>query len=174
MNRKITFLVLFTICTFSFLQAQQLSNQDISKRIEEYKSLDRGPYKKIEWFCEDGTRRDSKDPCPDKIGGGIQHASYKDNLIEIQKKNHLFFSDILAYTEQGEFWDSRNNNSHIKQYQLNKYLQRIDDGWVNRRAQYYRGSVQSEDEEAWGIELHRGNIVLFPESNHYLHFVNIY
>ena len=154
MNRKITFLVLFTICTFSFLQAQQLSNQDISKRIEEYKSLDRGPYKKIEWFCEDGTRRDSKDPCPDKIGGGIQHASYKDNLIEIQKKNHLFFSDILAYTEQGEFWDSRNNNSRIKQYQLNKYLQRIDDGWVNRRAQYYRGSVQSEDEEEWGIDFY--------------------
>ena len=136
------------------VQSQELSNQELIKRIDEYKTLDRGPYKKIEWFCEDGTRRDSKDPCPDDIGGGIQHASYKDNLIEIQEKNHLFFSDILAYTDEWDFWDSRNNNSRIKQYQINKYLQSVDDGWVNRRAQYYRGSVQSEDEEAWGIDFY--------------------
>ena len=135
-------------------EAQTLSDQDIAKRIETFKSLDRGPYKKIEWFCEDGTRRDAKDPCPDKIGGGIQHASYSDVLIDIQKRNHLFFSDILAYTDEWDFWDSKNNNSRLKQYQLNKYLQSVDDGWVNRRAQYYRGSVQSEDEEAFGVDFY--------------------
>ena len=33
---------------------------------------------------------------------------------------------------------------------MNRYLFSVDDGWVLRRAQYYRGAFQSEDEEAWG------------------------
>ncbi|RMF65103.1 MAG: phosphoenolpyruvate synthase, partial [Calditrichaeota bacterium] len=36
------------------------------------------------------------------------------------------------------------------QYQMEKYLQAVDDGWIMRRARYYRGAVQIEDEEAWG------------------------
>ena len=30
-------------------------------------------------------------------------------------------------------------------YQLERFLMSIDNGWVNRRAQYYRGAVQVED-----------------------------
>ena len=53
----------FTLLLFSFSSiAQKVSNEEIKSRIENYKELIRGPYKKIEWFCDDGTRRDSKDP----------------------------------------------------------------------------------------------------------------
>ena len=53
------------------------------------------------------------------------------------------------------FWDVENNHSRLKQYQLDKYLRSVDDGWINRKGQFYRGSVQSEDEEAWGISFYK-------------------
>ncbi|MDT0295673.1 PEP/pyruvate-binding domain-containing protein [Mesonia ostreae] len=144
-------LFVFTYSTISM--AQKISNEEIESRIANYKELIRGPYKKIEWFCDDGTTRDSKDPCPDKIGG-IQHASYKTEIEELHKKNHLFFADILAYTDKNDFWDASQDQSRLKQYMLNKYLNRVDDGWIMRRAQFYRGSVQSEDEQEWGKDFY--------------------
>lgn len=151
-------LLFFAIVFYAFsyvpISAQDLPIASIEKQIATYKSLDRGPYKRIEWFCNNGTTREAKDPCPDEIGGGVQHASYSDDLKELGKKYHLFFADILANTDKTEFWDAVNNHSRIKQYQLARYLASVDDGWVQRKSQYYRGAVQSEDEEAWGVEFY--------------------
>lgn len=46
------------------------------------------------------------------------------------------------------------NQSRLKQYQLDKYLRTVDNGWINQKGQFYRGSVQVEDEEAWGIDFY--------------------
>ena len=35
---------------------------------------------------------------------------------------------------------------------LEKYLFAADDGWILRKARYYRGAYQIEDEEAWGVD----------------------
>ncbi|MBW2960530.1 PEP/pyruvate-binding domain-containing protein [Mesonia aestuariivivens] len=148
---KFKFLLFFIVLTVFPVFSQEVSNPEIKKIVQEYKDLHRGPYLKIEWFCDDGTQRDSKDPCPDRIGG-IQHASYKPLTIKLQQQNHLFFADILAYTDKGDFWDANNEHSRLKQYQLNKYLESVDNGWIMEKAQYYRGSVQSEDEQEWGID----------------------
>lgn len=146
--------VLCLLFISSTLQAQELPISSIKKTIDFYKENARGPYKQIEWFCEDGSMREARDPCPDNIGGGVQHASYRDDLKELGKKHHLFFADILANTDQNDFWDYRNDHSRIKQYQLARYLSSVDDGWVQRKSQFYRGAIQSEDEEAWGVEFY--------------------
>ena len=135
-----------------FAWGQKLNNQEIKELITSYKKDIRGPYKEIRWFCTDGSIRQPKDPCPDKIGPGVQHATYKNSVIDLGKSNHLFFGQILAYTNKEEFWDKDNNHSRLKQYQLDKYLRSVDDGWVLQKGQYYRGAIQSEDEEAWGVE----------------------
>lgn len=150
---KFRILLVLSIFFFGSISAQEISNNRIKEIIEEYRNLHRGPYLKIEWFCDDGTRRDSKDPCPDKIGG-IQHASYKPLTIQLQEKNHIFFADILAYTDKGNFWDANHQHSRLKQYQLNNYLESVDNGWIMEKAQYYRGSVQSEDEQEWGKDFY--------------------
>ncbi len=134
------------------LYAQELPVASIKKKIEFYKDNYRGPYKQIEWFCENGTRREAKDPCPDSIGGGVQHASYRDDLKDLGKEHHLYFADILANSDKEDFWDYKNDHSRIKQYQLARYLSSVDNGWVQRKSQFYRGAVQSEDEEAWGVD----------------------
>lgn len=142
-----TILLLF-VTQLSF--SQELSIKQIQSLIESYQNDARGPYHRIKWFCKDGSTREPKDPCPDDIGGGIQHASFKDTALKLRKTNHLFFGEILADNKQDDFLDASNNYNRLKQYQIGKYLASVDDGWVLRKAQYYRGAIQSEDEEAWG------------------------
>ena len=148
MLKQITILLLFLIIIPN-LNAQEQSTKQIETLIESYKKDPRGPYHRIKWFCDDNTEREPKDPCPDEIGG-IQHASFKESALKLRKSNHLFFGEILAANDNEAFLDSKNNYSRLKQYQIGKYLASVDDGWVLRRAQYYRGALQSEDEEAWG------------------------
>jgi hypothetical protein len=135
--------------------SQQVSTDALKSKVADLKKDSRGPYHRITWYCKDGTQRESKDPCPEEIGGGIQHASFKDDVISLRKSNHLFFADILASLEKESFWDEENDHSRLKQYQLNKYLASVDDGWILRKGQYYRGAIQSEDEEAWGVDFYK-------------------
>ncbi|QHI35007.1 Prodigiosin synthesizing transferase PigC [Kordia antarctica] len=144
------FFVLFFFVASPFIEAQEKSTNQIKNLIKEYKQDRRGPYSGIKWFCKDGSQREARDPCPDNIGGGIQHASFKSSVVDLRKTNHLFFGEILASLSSYDFIDKKNNFSRLKQYQIGKYLSSVDDGWVLRRAQYYRGAFQSEDEEAWG------------------------
>ena len=144
---------LFLFSSSSF--AQKLDNQYIKEQIQLFKNDIRGPYKDIRWFCTDGSIRAPKDPCPDNIGPGVQHARYKDAVIALRKNNHIFLGQILAYTEKDEFWDANNNHSRLKQYQLDKYLRTVDNGWISQKGQYYRGAIQAEDEEAWGIDFYK-------------------
>lgn len=150
-------LKIFVVASFVLLvQADVLSQtfdvESTKALIESYKIDVRGPYRDIRWFCKDGSIRDPKDPCPTEIGPGVQHARYKETVITLAKKHQLYFGQILTSTDQGEFLDQKNNFSRLKQYQLEKYLKTVDNGWILRKGQFYRGAIQIEDEEAWGIE----------------------
>jgi hypothetical protein len=147
MYRILLFLVLLTSATNV---AQEFTDARVKEMIQQYRELDRGPYKSINWFCPDGTVRDSKDPCPESIGEGIQHASYKLEVKELAKQRHIFFGEILASNDVWDFWDGTNNHSRLKQYQLGKYLESVDNGWIQERSRFYRGARQIEDEEEWG------------------------
>lgn len=123
----------------------------IRSMIARYKEDVRGPYKDIKWFCKDGTIREARDPCPG-IKAGFQRARYKDDIQRLADNDHIFLGQILATTENDDFWDASNGQSRFKQYQLEKYLRTVDDGWINRKGQYYRGAMQDEDETKWGID----------------------
>jgi hypothetical protein len=125
----------------------------IQKMIERFKTDPRGPYKDIRWFCKDGTIREARDPCPTELGN--QRASYKPEVTALADQEHIFLGQILATTPKEDFWDAANAQSRLKQYQLERYLRNIDDGWANRKAQYYRGAMQDEDERDWGIDFYK-------------------
>lgn len=130
-----------------------VDNPAIRALIEKYKADSRGPYKDIRWFCPDGTYAvpRSENLCAD-MKKAVQRARYKDEVEALGKSNHIFLGQILSKTPKEDFWDAENYNSRLKQYQLEKYLRAVDDGWVLRKAQFYRGAYQVEDEEAWGID----------------------
>ena len=146
------FLFILLICsTFSITntKAQKISNEEISLRIASYKADVRGPYKDIRWFCPDGSFKSPQERCTEP--GGVQRARYKDEIISLANSNHVFLGQILSTTPYADFWDESNNYSRIKQFQIEKYLIGVDKGWILRKAQYYRGAFQAEDEELWGL-----------------------
>lgn len=146
---KTTLFLLFFSLVSGMLYAQKADTETIRKQIERYKEDARGPYKDLRWFCPDGSVVPPQERCPQ--GGGKQRARYKDDVNSLQKTNHLFLGQILATTDYSDFWDAANSHSRLKQYQLEKYLRNVDNGWILKKAQYYRGAIQAEDEEAWGI-----------------------
>ena len=143
----------FLLLLLPFLLPAQVSethpvdNDYVASLIEKYKTAYRGPYKDLRWFCNDGTLNPPKEPCE---SGGVQHARYSDEVVALGEKSHLFLGQILASTDFEAFWDAPNDHSRLKQYMIEKYLKSVDDGWVNRKAQFYRGHVQAEDESEWG------------------------
>lgn len=155
------FLRIFSLCLFLSglglsavsLHAQVKDPQAIRAMIVQFKKEPRGPYKDIRWFCPDGSTRPARDPCPD--GPGNQHARYRDDVVALAKKEHVFFGQILTNTPYADFWDEGHGHSRLMQYQMERYLRRTDGEWIHRRAQYYRGAVQIEDESAWGIQFYR-------------------
>lgn len=120
----------------------------IRKDIELFKTDPRGPYRAIRWFCPDGSVIPPDERCSDP--GGLQHAVPKDRVRAIADAHHIYLGQILAGTEFETFLDSGARHARMKQYQMEKFLQASDGGWILRRARYYRGAVQAEDEEAWG------------------------
>lgn len=150
-NIKILIAAVLTVFLVSPGNAQDIDNDTIKKYIETFKTADRGPYKDLRWFCPDGSLILPKERCPQQ--GGVQRARYKDEVVALQKSRHIFLGQILATAEVSDFWDASNSHSRLKQYQLEKYLRSVDNGWILRKAQYYRGAIQAEDEENLGASL---------------------
>ena len=83
-------LIIFTPFMAGSGTSQLLNQQFLIDQIKAFKNDPRGPYKDIRWFCKDGSVRMPKEPCPDSIGPGVQHARYKDAIVELGNKNHIF------------------------------------------------------------------------------------
>lgn len=142
--------ILFFVISFIFFQPILGQNID-QDYLQELKKDRRGPYKDIKWFCEDGTVREARDPCPEPMEG-VQHARYKDKIVAIADNKHIFLDQILMGTEHDQFWDVENQNSRLKQYQITNFLYEADNGWILQEAKNYRGAKQVEDEQKWGQE----------------------
>lgn len=149
--RTLSFLSLFL---FALVPASPVSGQsfpaaELKRLVQVFKDDARGPYQGIRWFCPDGSILPANTRCPQP--GGMQHALAKDVVPEIAKRNGIYLGQILAGTPVTDFLDLDNAGSRAKQYQMEKFLQAVDDGWIVRKARFYRGAVQAEDEESWGM-----------------------
>ncbi|MDX1562491.1 MAG: hypothetical protein R3305_06165 [Gammaproteobacteria bacterium] len=112
----------------------------------------RGPYSRLRWFCNDGSVHPPNPyPCAE-LGGGRQHAEYS---ADRQRLAELGFSvgTIFAAMTPDELRDADNRNQRLRELPIERYLIDIDNGWVLREAQNYRGRVQLENEEATGRTL---------------------
>ncbi|MEM9836034.1 MAG: PEP/pyruvate-binding domain-containing protein [Bacteroidota bacterium] len=127
-----------------------MAQLNVASLVATYKDEGRGPYRDIRWFCADGEVRTPEEGCDKDEAGNVQHARYKSDVIKLGKQQHLFLAQILTGSDREAFWDAKNDQSRLKQYQLNHYLNAIDDGWILRKARFYRGAIQIEDEMAWG------------------------
>lgn len=149
--RKISLLILSILFAFTgSIYGQKIENTTIKEQIKAFKKDPKGPYQQIMWFCPDGSKVPPKQRCPEK--GGVQRATYKPWVDLLAKSNRVYLGQILATTDFAEFLDENNQYSRLKQYQIENYLEAIDNGWILQKAKYYRGAFQDEDENAWGAK----------------------
>lgn len=146
--KTIGFFVLFGLLVQLVNAQQPFDNRAIKDKIEAFKKDAKGPYQQIMWFCPDGSKVPPRERCPEP--GGVQRATYKQWVETLGKNNHIYFGQILAATDFARFLDAENQYSRAKQYQIENYLEGIDNGWIQQKAKFYRGAFQDEDENAWG------------------------
>ncbi|MGD9083339.1 MAG: PEP/pyruvate-binding domain-containing protein [Desulfobacterales bacterium] len=120
--------------------------------VQKMKTASRGPFKHIRWFCNDGTVQLPKEyACRDR-GGGVQHGEWNDRVKTLRDSGY-YIANVFADVRAEEFLQNPRHIDIIKQMVLEQFLIEADNGWIFRRARYYRGALQTEDETRAGREL---------------------
>jgi len=120
--------------------------------IMEMKTAERGPFSRLRWFCKDGAVLPPQPYGCAEHEGGYQHGEWSEKTRELradgyQIANILAGADAAALITQPDFLDIYN------QLLIERFLVSVDNGWILRRALFYRGAIQDEDERAGGRDL---------------------
>ena len=131
--------------------SESSSGQSVDPRyrqwVEEMKTSERGPFSRIRWFCDDGSVLPPKAYACVKRGGGHQHGEWNDKTLKLRDQGYLIAtllagSDAPRLAARADFIETWN------QLLIEKFLMAVDNGWIMRRALFYRGAIQEEDERA--------------------------
>ena len=133
--------------------AADLPSQETSRQwIEEMKASPRGPFSRIRWFCNDGSVLPPKAyACKDR-GGGVQHGEWTDRVKQLRADGY-YIANVLASLDLSQIASTPGYSDLYNQILIEKFLIAADDGWIFRKARYYRGAIQAEDEIARAREL---------------------
>jgi hypothetical protein len=143
--------------------------RETRKLFASFKANPKGPFVRIRWFCKDGTvHPPSPPPCKSR-GGGHQYAELSADARRLQPWN-IDVGVILVSLKPDQFFDKDRDHYLMRELVLQHYLAEVDQGWIYRKANSYRGARQIEDEEKAGRALLAG-ILTNPEwtdRNYYL------
>jgi len=114
--------------------------------IEQFKHAPRGPFDGIQWFCKDGSVLPPKAYACRDHGGGFQHGTWNTRALALRDNGYLV-ATLFSTITPDDFTGPKARLEALKQILLEQYLIRSDDGWVFRRARYYRGAIQAEAEQ---------------------------
>ena len=114
--------------------------------IQSMKNAPRGPFRRIRWFCEDGTVLPPNEYACAEHGGGRQHGEWSEDTESIRAAGFPI-ANVMVELGPEDFGDSPAQQEHFRMLALEQYLIDMDDGWILRRARYYRGAFQIEEEE---------------------------
>ncbi len=115
--------------------------------IEAMKTSERGPFARIRWFCKDGSVLPPKAYACVERGGGHQHGEWSDRTNQLRAQGYLI-ATLLAGTDPEKLVAESNFVETWNQLLIEKFLMAVDNGWIMRRALFYRGAIQEEDERA--------------------------
>jgi len=113
--------------------------------IETMKTNERGPFKRIRWFCNDGSVLPPKAYACVERGGGHQHGEWSKETKTLRAQGYLI-ATLLAGSDPGKLAAQDNFIETWNQLLIEKFLMTVDNDWIMRRALFYRGAIQEEDE----------------------------
>ena len=130
-------------------QALAQNEQDIVQLrswIKQLKENPRGPFEKIQWFCNDGSVLPPAEGACRPHGGGKQYGLWNSRALALRQQGYLL-ANVLAATKPDSFIGPDARLGELRQILLEQFLISVNDGWVFRQARYYRGALQNEDEQ---------------------------
>jgi hypothetical protein len=115
--------------------------------ISDMKASDRGPFRRIRWFCNDGTVLPPKAYACVPHGGGVQHGEWSDRVRQLRAGGYQV-ANVLADLDVEALLAQPDHKRVVGQIMVEQFLIAADDGWILRKARFYRGALQDEDERA--------------------------
>ncbi|MEE8343126.1 MAG: PEP/pyruvate-binding domain-containing protein [Gammaproteobacteria bacterium] len=152
LNTFIRILGLLLLLSSPFAVAGLPDEATLRGWIEDMKASDRGPFARIRWFCNDGKILPPKAYACVPHGGGSQHGEWTKRTKEL-RANGYYVANILADLDIDEFVKQRNYWDEFNQILIEQFLITADNGWVLRKARYYRGALQEENERKGAARL---------------------
>ena len=141
---RILVLLCLTLFTPSLVSAD---TQRYQSWLQQMREQPRGPFSRIRWFCNDGTVLPPKAYACQPHGGGFQHGEWNAQTLELREQGFLV-ANLLAGVQSGPWLDQRDFDNAYGQLLIERFLVAVDNGWILRRALFYRGAIQEEDERA--------------------------
>jgi hypothetical protein len=120
--------------------------------IAEMKEAPRGPFTSIKWFCKDGRVLPPKDFSCARRGQGWQHGEWSERTRQLRAQGYRV-ATLLAGVDAAREVASPDFPDAYAQLLVEKFLFAADGGWILRKAQFYRGAVQEEDEREGARDL---------------------
>ncbi len=105
----------------------------------------RGPFARIRWFCRDGAVLPPEPYACNEHGGGVQHGEWSEQTRLIRAAGFPI-ANILADLQPDDFRGGLADRDTLKILLLEQFLIAENDGWILRKARFYRGAFQIEDE----------------------------
>ena len=155
MKRFLTICVIIAACCMAPAAGAQTDLPDeatLRSWVQKMKEAPRGPFKRLRWFCADGTILPPKEYACKDHGGGVQHGEWTDQ-VKLMRANGYYIANVYADINPKTFMENPRYLDIVKQMILEQFLIDADDGWILRRARYYRGALQTENETYGGSVL---------------------
>ena len=151
--RIVPVVILLLVLTGPFQAAAESPSRETRRQwIKEMKTSPRGPFSRIRWFCKDGSVLPPKAYACQDHGGGVQHGEWNDHVKQLRADGY-YIANVLASLDPEPIVSAPGYSDHFNQILIEKFLIAADDGWIFRKARYYRGAIQAEDEIAKAREL---------------------
>ena len=120
--------------------------------IQNMKQSPKGPFSNVHWFCSDGTVLPPKPYACAEHGGGSQHGQLNEQANILRSKGYWIANLLAAFDVEKDIAAS-NFLDRYNQMLIEKFLITSDNGWILRKALFYRGAIQEEDERNNGRKL---------------------
>lgn len=113
--------------------------------IQQMKDQPRGPFSGVRWYCADGVVLEPVPFACETHGGGFQHGQWSERTRQIRAAGYPI-ANILADLKPETVVGPGADPDLLTTILLEKFLIAADDGWILRKAQFYRGALQDYNE----------------------------
>ena len=144
--RHLALLLILAFVLGAPAQAQQMPDrQELRAWVQAMKQSERGPFRRIRWFCEDGSVLPPEPSACKEHGGGSQHGEWSEGTLRLRDAGYAV-ANVYADLDEQALLAKPEFNEWFAQMLVEQFLIDLDDGWILRGARFYRGALQEEGE----------------------------